>query len=371
MKAKLYNEDRKNKFLNDTFEPDNHTRSILLSMFEQFAENEYTIDTDLCDMHPKQYAILLAECSHYNKFSSFRTNYGLLLIYRDYCLKNGLINKIKYSGNLQRFATNNAAHVTDRELYNIFDQYRKLYYKYFYHPEDLYDYLFNQLYDIRRIKNKSTRIPDNNGFANIKIENTFAKETINADELVVVYLCLLYYGIPKTQCCNIKNQDIIIDESRERIVIQLGHEYFTVGIFLREILERIMNAKYILRFRNMTATFVPKNQEYLLCYESDDTPEERIKRNKRLSDKYYKDAERQGEDVISVREIIDQGAIYRMCILSYDQHFYPKTMQDHIDLYKAVGGTGAMNIKSSRPTELRRTYIEHFNVLNNDRSNEK
>ena len=86
----------------------------------------------------------------------------------------------------------------------------------------------------------------------------------------------------------------MIDEKAEKIIIRLNHEYYKIDMFMLNLFQKVMSAKYICRNRNMTQTFIPKDTSYLLCYAEDTTLIERTKRNKKLSDKYYKDAERQG-----------------------------------------------------------------------------
>lgn len=355
----MYNEKIKQEFLNQ-LNYDTPAIERLASFFESIEPVEQEKNIDICNLNPDDYPIYISQAVQCDRYSYFLNLFSMLTKYREYCRMKNYINPILFftnnTGISESYKDNNKMLSW---LYGRYKEYCLKDKQYFYTGDQVIDYVA-QFYQELDIYNFERLRAD---------ESTY----LTQEEIITLYLCLVFFGIPQDLITTIEKNNIIFSKnaySYPKATIVLPNSNNTCAITGKAVslLKRAVTATYVQTIamgpHSDDYKLIYLNDVYLLCLDEDYSLELAQKRSKKIYYTYYKHIQATKDNGYafendgSVKNFKFQGIIHRMAIavLKMKQSGIDlNDSQDILLLYEKIAN------KQVRSYPLKHQILDAFN----------
>jgi len=299
----------------------------LKSIFENIENEEVKNDTDISYCNTEEIISIIFNNFNIQRFSYFVSVYDVVMGYKQFCLDNDLVDKMKFYSNYEQVSQ--IKYSTD-DLFKIFyNNISKI--ETYSTPDELYRFLCNNIYFTDPIK-----------------ENEYDKlhgNTISIMGMEICFLMLNFYGIANTESIMLPRISVYILSNNKVKITTDKKDYIITGNTAKLII-KVFSANRIRILRGEKDFFKNLNAKYLLAFEDDNSEILLKKRVTKYKVKYSADCVRSEHKVYpTYNDITFNGAIYSMveytknnkCSINFNDR------NEILNLYKKITGSNVQN----------------------------
>lgn len=348
----MYNKDRKKQFMSNI--KSKSMRQFAETIFTSLAPHETECNIDICDIESKEYPDLLLTYVDVQRLTQLYRGLQVLENYRTYCIAKHWMNPItlavQYSD--QEWALNK-----EENIATLYNQKHKM--VMLRTPNECYDYIVDHYFPQYIRKNVETMLN--------------FKPVI--DDLCLCFIMFTYYGLSKQEMAAIRISQIKELPNRQ-LCIQLDDKTILIEGKFADYVKRFSASRQSgeIMFHNV---FHIKqfNKEFLMCFDNENTTEER---EKRLDRTYVATTSRlSGTHFPSLVNVQHQGTIYRMVkqeIQNRNEDFREWNLRQWMDVYDFYKNYRSQIVPSSEPPrgthgfmakDIKNSFLVEYEFLTN------
>ncbi|MGF6375016.1 hypothetical protein M2140_000050 [Clostridiales Family XIII bacterium PM5-7] len=350
----MYNEKLKRKYLEHISYMSDELVHDMTVVFEKIEPYEEEAKTDICNINPHEYLDIIFEAVNPKKLTYARILYKKLLHYRDYCYREHQIDPIIFFGSVDVFSDT----ITMDDIFDKFAKYQKKKNNgdILLSPDELFSFLTKNLYAFDSVPYRKAMEDDDGKMRDYQV--------ITLDEMVLLYIMLIYFGVDKNKCSMILRKNVHFNEPESLMVtIYLEDKKYEIEGDTFYLIKKVIGARIIEKGTNNAVSEKWANIDYMLAFDEDETEAQVKRRSRKFYNKFARDKIDSGYgDAMTLSLIEFHGTIHRMCKISKKHDIICENKNDTAKLYQTITGSEIKSVYKS--LEVYRQYERHMKAMN-------